>query len=331
MPEGVRQMRGVHDVVVRNNKVQIKLTVSRNLTILQGKSATGKTTLLELIAAYDELGTDSGVVVNCDVPCKILAGRNWLRDLSFIENSIVFVDEDNAFMKSHEFAHAARRSSNYYVLVARESLSQLPYSVDEIYGLKNTNRSTTKYPVYSRTYASTYRIYGKSEFDGARPQVVIVEDSNSGFEFFAALCENSDIPCISACGKSNIYDIALSREERDILVIADGAAFGPEMEFLTSLQRFKRIKLFLPESFEWLVLKSGLFPDRNTQEMLRNPASYIESADFFSWEQFFTHELIEKTRDSYLAYNKSRLNEAYLDERARETIEEGLPNLGILP
>lgn len=324
-------MRGVHDVIVRNNKVQIKLTVSRNLTILQGKSATGKTTLLELIAAYDELGTDSGVVVNCDVPCKILAGRNWLRDLSFIENSIVFVDEDNAFMKSHEFAHAARRSSNYYVLVARESLPQLPYSVDEIYGLKNTNRSTTKYPVYSRTYASTYRIYGKSEFDGARPQVVIVEDSNSGFEFFAALCENSDIPCISACGKSNIYDIALSREERDILVIADGAAFGPEMEFLTSLQRFKRIKLFLPESFEWLVLKSGLFPDRNTQEMLRNPASYIESADFFSWEQFFTHELIEKTRDSYLAYNKSRLNEAYLDERARETIEEGLPNLGILP
>lgn len=324
-------MRGVHDVVVRNNKVQIKLTVSRNLTILQGKSATGKTTLLELIAAYDELGANSGVVINCDVPCKILAGRNWLRDLSFIENSIVFIDEDSSFMKSHEFAHAARCSSNYYVLVARESLPQLPYSVDEIYGLKNTNRSTTKYPVYSRTYASTYRIYGKSEFDGARPQVVIVEDSNSGFEFFAALCENSDIPCISACGKSNIYDIALSREERDILVIADGAAFGPEMEFLTSLQRFKRIKLFLPESFEWLVLKSGLFPDRNTQEMLRNPASYIESADFFSWEQFFTHELIEKTRDSYLAYNKSRLNEAYLDERARETIEEGLPNLGILP
>lgn len=324
-------MRGVHDVVVRNNKVQIKLTVSRNLTILQGKSATGKTTLLELIAAYDELGANSGVVINCDVPCKILAGRNWLRDLSFIENSIVFIDEDSSFMKSHEFAHAARRSSNYFVLVARESLPQLPYSVDEIYGLKNTNRSTTKYPVYSRTYASTYRIYGKSEFDGARPQVVIVEDSNSSFEFFAALCENSDIPCISACGKSNIYDIALSREERDILVIADGAAFGPEMEFLTSLQRFKRIKLFLPESFEWLVLKSGLFPDRNTQEMLRNPASYIESADFFSWEQFFTHELIEKTRDSYLAYNKSRLNEAYLDERARETIEEGLPNLGILP
>ena len=119
-------MRGVHDVVVRNNKVQIKLTVSRSLTILQGKSATGKTTLLELIAAYDEFGADSGVVVNCDVPCKVLAGRNWLRDLSSIENSIAFIDEDSSFMKSHEFAHAAHRSSNYYVLVARESLPQPP-------------------------------------------------------------------------------------------------------------------------------------------------------------------------------------------------------------
>lgn len=89
-------MKGAYQIVVRNNKVQIKLYIKRNLTILQGKSATGKTTLLELIAAYDELGASSGVTVNCDAPCKVLSGRNWLRDLSSIENSIVFVDEDNA-------------------------------------------------------------------------------------------------------------------------------------------------------------------------------------------------------------------------------------------
>ena len=324
-------MKGTHRIVVRNNKVQIKLLVSRNLTILQGNSATGKTTLLELIAAFDELGADSGVVVNCDVPCKVLAGRNWLRDLALIENSIVFIDEDSRFMKTHEFAHAARNSSNYYVLVAREPLHQLPYSVDEVYGLKNTNRSTTKYPVYSRTYASTYRIYGKSEFDGARPQIAIVEDSNSGFEFFSALCKKSGIPCVSAGGKSNIYNIALGCEAKDILVIADGAAFGPEMGFLTSLQRFKNIKLFLPESFEWLVLRSGLFDDKETQRMLQNPAAYIESAEFFSWEQFFTRELIEKTRKTRLAYSKSKLNKAYLGRDACDAIEETLPRLGITP
>ena len=67
-------MRGEHQVVVRNNKVQIKLAIRRNLTILQGRSATGKSTLIDLVAQFDELGPDSGVTVNCDVPCKALSG-----------------------------------------------------------------------------------------------------------------------------------------------------------------------------------------------------------------------------------------------------------------
>ena len=129
-------MRGEYLVTVANNRVKFKLNIRRNLTILQGNSATGKTTLLELIDQFDQLGPDSGVSVVCDAPCHVLSGRNWKRDLKEISSSIVFIDEDSAFMRSHEFAHAARESDNYYVLVARESLPQLRYSVDEIYGLK---------------------------------------------------------------------------------------------------------------------------------------------------------------------------------------------------
>lgn len=145
-------MRGEHQVVVRNNRLQIKLLIRRNLTILQGNSATGKTTLLELIDQYDEMGEASGVVVNCDVPCKVLSGRSWGRDLADISGSIVFIDEDSTFMRSHEFARAARNSDNYYVLVARESMAQLPYSVDEIYGLRNTARGS-------------YLAYGKAQLN----------------------------------------------------------------------------------------------------------------------------------------------------------------------
>lgn len=287
-------MRGEHLVIVRNNKVQIKLPIRRNLTILQGKSATGKTTLIELIAQYEALGESSGVTINCDAPCRVLAGVTWRRDLADIENSIVFIDEDSAFMKTHEFAHAARHSSNYYVLIAREALPQLPYSVDEIYGLKNTTRSSSKYPAYKRVYTSVYRVFGSTTFTGERPELVIVEDSNSGYEFFSALCAKSGVPCVSAGGKSNIYRLLRERSETEILLIADGAAFGAEMAYVTSLTRFKNIQLFLPESFEWLVLNSSLFADAKTRDMLLHPASYIESATFFSWEQFFTKELIEK-------------------------------------
>lgn len=52
-------MRDEHLVTVRNNKVQIKLPIRRNLTILKGRSATGKSTLIDLVGQFDELGPDS--------------------------------------------------------------------------------------------------------------------------------------------------------------------------------------------------------------------------------------------------------------------------------
>lgn len=43
--------------------------------------------------------------------------------------------------------------------------------------------------------------------------------------------------------------------EEEICVIADGAAFGPEMEKLYSLaEQKKNVKMYLPESFEWMIL-----------------------------------------------------------------------------
>lgn len=54
-------MKGAYEVMVRNSRVQFKFTIERNLTILRGNSATGKTTLIGMIAEYAENGTDSGV------------------------------------------------------------------------------------------------------------------------------------------------------------------------------------------------------------------------------------------------------------------------------
>ena len=39
-------MRGSYKAIIQNNRVQFKLTINRNLTIIQGNSATGKTTCL---------------------------------------------------------------------------------------------------------------------------------------------------------------------------------------------------------------------------------------------------------------------------------------------
>ena len=52
----------------------------------------------------------------------------------------------------------------------------------------------------------------------------------------------------------------VNRTADRVLVIADGAAFGSELEKIYRLMESQpnKITLYLPESFEWLVLKSGM-------------------------------------------------------------------------
>lgn len=313
-------MRGIHEIIVQNNRVQYKFSIRRNLTILRGDSATGKSTLIELIAQYVRDGENSGVVLRCDKPCTVLTSDLWELRLSAIKDSIVFIDEDNSFVTTHAFAEKAKDSDNYYVIVMRESLPQLPYSVDEIYTLKNRTKG---YGQIKRLYTSFQHIYERSSYGTIekRPDYVIVEDSHSGYQFFRKVFENQAIPCISAQGKSNICaEIEKTPVGSTILIIADGAAFGPEIE-KTLAQRHKRnVILFLPESFEWMILSSGLVSDSSLEQILKDPADSIESSQFFSWERFFTSLLIEKTKGSYLQYNKRELNPAYLQNKEKSAI-----------
>lgn len=323
-------MRGAYEVIITSGRVQFKLLIRRNLTILKGDSATGKTTLVDMVANYEELGPGSGVDIKCDAPCVVLSGRNWQRTLSAITNSIVFIDEGNPFVASEDFARAAKHSDNYYVIVSREALPMLPYSVDEVYGLRNnTRRLVSKYPKAYRVYASTFRIYENNYPGDAKPELVIVEDSGAGYDFFLAAFNKVNIPCVAAGGKGSVFKIARDAEASNILVIADGAAFGPEMERVLSLKFRKNIKLFLPESFEWLILKSGLVDGSTLQTLLEDPSPHIESSRYFSWEKFFTHELIALTQGTYLSYEKGGLNPAYLNERERAAIENVMPDLGL--
>jgi len=193
-------MKGKHHVIVQNGYMKFEFDIRRNLTILKGDSATGKTSLVEMIQEYVVDGADSGVNLSCDVPCRVFTGNLWKEQLSNTENSIVFIDEGNQFVKTEEFAKAALDSDNYYVIVTRESLEMLPISVDEIYGIK----SSGKYGGLSPVYHEFYRIYdmGKQENYPVKPESVIVEDSNSGFDFFQAMVKNK--ACVSAKGKGNI-------------------------------------------------------------------------------------------------------------------------------
>ena len=66
--------------------------------------------------------------------------------------------------------------------------------------------------------------------------------------------------CETAYGKSNIFNILSEKKiETHTLIVADGAAFGSQMN---RIERFFKnnpfLHLYLPESFEWVLLKAGI-------------------------------------------------------------------------
>lgn len=312
-------MKGRHHITVENKRIRYDFEIKRNLTILRGNSATGKTTLVDMIREYYENGISSGVTLLCDKECAVIEGRTWAGQLSMIRDSIVFIDEGNDFVMTDAFSSYIQNSDNYYVIITREGIPSLPYSVDEIYGIRDSG----KYGNFNKTYNQFFHIY-LSEIPGKSftPKVVITEDSNSGYQFFDAVCKRSnDVECISANGKSNVFAAAVEHSDQDVLLIADGAAFGSEvqkLEFL--LHNHPNIKLFLPESFEWLLLHTGLMEDPNILDILQHPEDFIESQKWFSWERFFTALLIRSTQESYLKYNKKELNPNYLQKKIADKI-----------
>ena len=318
-------MKGAYEVRVENARVQFKFRLERNLTVLRGDSATGKTTLVQMIADYEADGPASGVTLSSPKKCRVLEGRYWKYDLEDMRDCFVFIDEGGDFLHTEEFATSIKHTDNYYIIVSRDSLPMLPYSVEEVYELKNT---TSRYPDVRKFYSQTKRMYTALPHV-TNPETVIVEDSNAGYEFFKALSERSGAECVSAGGKSNIqYELGACKSER-ILVIADGAAFGPEMELVLALAKRKGAGLFLPECFEYVILSSGLIRDSHVKDAVANPWDHIDSSEFFSWENFFDKLLTEVTRGTYLEYHKSRLNQTYLQDRELAAISQQLEPTGL--
>lgn len=317
-------MKGSYEITVENRRIQYKFTIKRNITILCGDSATGKTTLIDMIESFQNNGLDSGVILSTtdNIKCVVLSGMNWKRELKLYNNSIVFIDEGNKFINTKEFAEEIKKTTNYYVIATRNNLPNIPYSINEIYNIKNAPKKS-KINKYQKFTSSFSNVYINERF--SKPDIVIVEDSKSGYEFFKGVFKENNILCNTSNGKTNIYQKVLETNKENILIIADGSAFGSEIKKVLTLKYIKNIELYLPESFEWLILKSKLFNDTLTNKILTNPEEYINSKKYFSWEQFFTKYLVDISKDTYLKYSKNKLNLNYLNKKEKETILKEIP------
>lgn len=168
-------MKGIHEVVVGTKYLKYESELRRNLTIIRGDSATGKTTLVDMIRTHMNDGENGPVTLNCDKDCYVVEGNLWKGQLDNIQDGIVFIDEGNEFVKTKDFARAIQQTDNYYVIVTREGLPALPYSVEEVYGI----RTSGKYGSLKQSYHSFYRICPDSTTENIKPEKILTEDSTS--------------------------------------------------------------------------------------------------------------------------------------------------------
>ena len=200
-----------------------------------------------------------------------------------------------------------------------------------LYDFYGTYKITNPHADAQNRYLKDFRFSTKGLLiDKNYPKQIIVEDSNAGYEFFSALADNKNYSVLSASGKSHIFNIAKELTESPVLIIADGAAFGSEIAKMMKLVKQKKnIVLHLPESFEWIILKSGIVDKKELMDILSEPEKYIDSEKHFSWEQYFTRLLIDITTDTYLQYSKNKLNEVYLHPENIKRIQAVMKMLNI--
>lgn len=318
-------MKGIIHIEVENNrKIKYTFDLFRNITLVQGFSGTGKTTLYNMIRNFASRGESSGVKINCNKKCVVLYDEDlWKSQLEKISDCIIFIDEGASFITSTEFAGSVKNSDNYFVIFSREPLHYLPYSVDEIYEIKSSGKKHT----FEKRFPSDSKHHYSDLPKDFQKNIVLVEDKGSGFQFFKSVYKKSNLQCLTAEGKANVFKMLsqwkTSTSKTKILVIADGAAFGNEMNRVMTLCEENPFiyDICLPESFEWLILKSGLIDGNEVQNILKNPSDYIDSKDFFSWENYFYELLKNKTANiDYMKYNKDELKPFYTEESKAEKI-----------
>ena len=220
------------------------------------------------------------------------------------KNVIIFLDEDVRLVKDNDFVRYVDNLGFYLVIISRDNLKYFDYAVDEVYEIHGEKRGKV-------TYNRLKRRYKGIEFRDT-PDLLITEDSNFGYYVMKKLI-NCDVE--SACGKDKIKDIIIDKLStyNKVCILADGAAFGKNIEeilILQTINRSKNIYLLLPESFEWIVLNTTPFINLVRDE-LNSTFDYADTLKYKSWENYFYELLKEKACKYNVTYSKNRIGGFY--------------------
>lgn len=317
-------MKGRHLVKVVSRKAEYCLALERKISVIKGKSGSGKTSVIRLIANFLELGKDSGIKVSVSTSANLMVLFNsskWEQELSNLHNTILFIDEDVRFLYEVSFQRTLWKSDCYAVIVSRSGMfTALPFAISSVYQFATKKNGSTTITYLYKYYEKKYKTY---DFD-----MVLTEDSNSGFEM-AKFAFNPETVVLSASGNSNILPTLFNQAKKysHICIIVDGAAFGG---FIEGVLKFSEIKLntviSAPESFEYILLKSDFFKKYINEELIKT-YDYCDCLEYITWERFY-EDLIEKltSQNFGFTYSKHTLNSFFMTKNCAKYFLKEISN-----
>ena len=320
-------MLGRHEIRIGSKNYSFHLMVERKFTVLMGESGIGKSVFVDMVENQEYYD------FYCDVPVIGMQKRfgKWGDSneyLNGMSGCIMVVDEDFDGLHSDGFARMMMTSDNYFVLVSRDPFSNIPYSYTSIYRLRE------------RRYGDAWQMYNERFYGGVDcsfdPDLLITEDSRCGFQMLSSEKYES----VSAGSNSGILSKLLETyiPGRKTCIVVDGAAFGAFIGSLVTLvEHFDGVVLFLPESFEHLMLLSGAV--EVDKQWVRETYDYCEVAfftrqfgisvqesDVISWERFYYRLLCCLANAAGLHYSKGKMSLYFM--KFRNTIIKLLEELG---
>lgn len=297
-------MTGEYTISIESPRLSYKITVNRKYTFVQGDSGTGKTRFAECLLSDTEY-----YKISCSVPVYVIPNASLFEDYvakPSDKECILIIDENacSSFYrndKCHEFAKLSFNMSAYFILITRLNFTTIPYSPESIFIFENIGKGNKLINKAVKRYT------WEDDIDVMLPDSIIVEDLKAGYKFY-----KNTLSCdvVTADGNSNISDKIIEevdKRRKNIFVIGDGAGIGPHIRNIIREKKAleeqgRNVKLFFPESFEYLVLLALLGGIKE----LTQTYDYADSQTYKSWEDYYT-KLLRHVTERYGGYKKGVL------------------------
>lgn len=290
---------------VKSPFINYEIEFNRKVTIIQGDSGTGKSKILEAIKRLRKMKSASIYTTNGNKVVMLKDYMDWEGEINNSKNVVFLIDEDCEFIRSNSFARSVHNSLNYFIIISRDPINGLNYSYDEIYELKTSGK-----------YNKTVRKYNLEKFNDLSEdcQVVLVEDSGSGYEFYRY---HLPMEVFSIEGKSKMAEAVRRQLSKNnvikIGIIVDGAAFGSEMGNIKALEEDHKdvdFDWFLPESTEGFIVKNDILNFRSFTDKLSD-----KDEIYYSGAEIMYYKLLrENTVGTPALYSKEFINSCYTED-----------------